>query len=70
MVQRRHILIHNGGVVDQDYLDQSGDTDIRLDERIRVRGKDAKRFLEDVALMGMNLLDNVEEGFSVGGNYQ
>lgn len=68
MVQRRHILIHNGGVVDQDYLDQSGDTDVRLDERIRVSSKEAKRFLEDVAQMGMNLLDNVEEGFSVGGS--
>ena len=67
MFQRRHILIHNGGVVDQDYLDQSADTDVRLGERIRIRSKEAKRFIRDVSMMGMNLLDNIEDGFSVGG---
>jgi hypothetical protein len=65
MVQRRHILIHNGGLVDQEYIDQSGDTQVRLDERIRISSNEAKRFLKNVREMGMNLLDNVEEGFSV-----
>jgi hypothetical protein len=68
MVQRRHILIHNGGVVDQDYLDLSGDAHLRLDERIRIRSNEAKRFLENVKEMGLNLLDNVEDSFSVGGD--
>ncbi len=65
MVQQRHILIHNGALVDQEYLDQSGDTQVRLDERIRISSKEAQRFLKNVGEMGMNLLDNVEEGFSV-----
>lgn len=68
MVQRRHILIHNGGVVDQDYLDLSGDTHVRLDERIEIRSNEAKRFLENVRDMGINFLDNVEDGFSVEGD--
>ncbi|MGD1105728.1 MAG: hypothetical protein ABR865_01705 [Terracidiphilus sp.] len=68
MVQRRHILIHNGGVVDRDYLELSGDTHVRLDERIEIRSNEAKRFLENVKEMGLNLLDNVEDGFSVGGD--
>jgi hypothetical protein len=68
MVQRRHILIHNGGIVDQDYIDLSGDTHVRLDERIRIRSNEAKRFLEVVKDMGLNLLDNVDDGFSVGGD--
>jgi hypothetical protein len=68
MVQRRHILIHNGGVVDQDYLQLSGDTHVRLDERIEIRSNEAKRFLENVKEMGLNLLDNVEDGISVGGD--
>lgn len=67
MVQRRHILIHNGGIVDQEYLELSGDATVRLDERIQIRSREAKRFLEVVRQMGMNLLDNVEDGFSVGG---
>jgi hypothetical protein len=64
MVQKRHILIHNGGVVDQEYLDNTGDTSLQLDERIRIRSKEAKRFLTLMRDMARNLLDNVEEGFS------
>jgi hypothetical protein len=64
MVQKRHILIHNGGVVDQEYLDKTGDTSVQLDERIRIRSKEAKRFLTFIRDMARNLLDNVEEGFS------
>lgn len=64
MIQRRHILIHNGGIVDQEYLDLSGDTQVKLGERIRVRSKEAKRFIEDCQQMGANLIDNVENGFA------
>ena len=63
MLQRRHILIHNGGVVDADYLKLSGDTQSRLDERIRVSSRDARHFVEVVSEMGLNLLDGVEYGF-------
>jgi hypothetical protein len=63
MVQRRHILIHNGGVVDEDYLTLSGDNQVRLDERIRVSSRDARHFVEVVSEMGLNLLDGVEYGF-------
>lgn len=60
MVQRRHILIHNGGIVDQEYVEKSGDADARLGERIRIRSKEAKRFAELVLDMGQNFLDNIE----------
>lgn len=63
MIQRRHILIHNRGHVDQEYLDLSGDTQARLSERIRVRSTEAKRFIEISQQMGANLMDNVEFGF-------
>jgi hypothetical protein len=62
MVQRRHILIHNGGVVDDEYLRLSGDTKARLGEQIRVSSNEAKHFVEVVAEMGLNLLDGVELG--------
>ena len=62
MVQRRHILIHNGGVADQEYLKLSGDDNARLDERIRIRSKEAKRFVDITGQMAMNLLDNIEQG--------
>jgi len=64
MIQKRHILMHNGGIVDQAYLDLSGDIQVRLNERISVESKEAKRFIECVRGMAANLLDNVEYGFS------
>jgi hypothetical protein len=66
MIQRRHILVHNGGIVDQEYLERSGDTQARLGERIRIDSKEAKRFVNCVREMGANLLDNVESGFKEG----
>lgn len=65
MVQVRHVLMHNGGLVDQDYLDKSGDTEVRLGQRIKTNRADTSRFIRCIRDMGKNLLDNVEEGFSV-----
>jgi hypothetical protein len=66
MIQKRHILTHSGGIVDQNYIDLSGDSQVRLGERIDVRSHEAKRFIECVQAMGANLLDNVEVGFNEG----
>jgi hypothetical protein len=63
MVHKRHILVHNGGLVDQEYLEHSGDDSVRLDERIRINRREAIRFVEAVRVMAANLLNNVEEGF-------
>lgn len=64
MIQKRHILMHNGGIVDQEYLDRSGDTGARLGERISIGSQDVKRFIGCVRAMADNLLDNVEYGFT------
>ena len=66
MVQKRHILMHNGGVVDEEYLRLSGDTTVRLDERVRIKSNEAKRLLTLISEMATNLLDNVERGFKQG----
>jgi hypothetical protein len=66
MIQKRHILIHNGGIVDQEYLDLSGDDQVLLGERISISSKEAKRFIECAHAMGANLMDNVEHGFREG----
>jgi hypothetical protein len=69
MLQNRHILIHNRGVVDQNYLDRGGDQQFQLGERIRIRSNEAKRFVNLVRTMGANLMDNVEnEDFLRGGS--
>ncbi|MGH9743236.1 MAG: hypothetical protein ACRD51_12910 [Candidatus Acidiferrum sp.] len=63
MIQRRHILIHNGGIVDQGYLDLSGEIQVQLGERIGISSNETKRFIECIRAMAENLLDNVEYGF-------
>ena len=69
MLQNRHILIHNKGVVDQNYLDRGGDQQFQLRERIRIRSNEARRFIALVRIMGANLMDNVEnQDFVRGGS--
>ncbi len=64
MIQKRHILIHSGGIVDHDYLALSGDTQVQLGERIRIRSNEAKRFIGIISTMAENLMDNVEYRFT------
>jgi hypothetical protein len=66
MLQKRHVLIHSLGIVDDDYIALSSDTQVRLGERIRVRSNEAKRFIETISMMGNNLLDNLE--YRLGGD--
>ena len=63
MFQKRHVLVHNDGVVDQKYIDRTGDTEFRVGQRIAVHSHEVKRFVETVKAMGENFLDNVEYGF-------
>jgi len=62
MFQKRHVLVHNKGIVNEEYLERSGDTEFSLGERIAVRDHEAKLFIETVRAMGENLLDGVEYG--------
>ena len=56
MLHRRHIITHNGGRVDADYLKFSGDTQAKLNERIHVQSSQVRRLLEIVRLLGNNLI--------------
>lgn len=41
--QQRHLLAHRDGIVDQGYIDRSGDKTYRLGQRIVVREEDVTR---------------------------
>jgi len=58
MLHRRHLLTHNGGKVDQEYLDKSGDTTVRLHERIHIRSKEAYRLIKVTRSLASNLVDD------------
>ena len=46
--QQRHLLAHTQGIVDQNYIDRSGDTSHQLGERLVIRGAAVLNFLDVV----------------------
>ena len=55
MFYRRHIYEHNGGEVDQKYLDESGDTTVRLKQVIRETQEGAHELLWALVKMARKL---------------
>lgn len=45
---RRHVLTHNGGIVDQKFLDRVPDSGLRLGQRLVIRRADAAQALDDL----------------------
>jgi DNA-directed RNA polymerase subunit RPC12/RpoP len=43
---RRHLLIHCAGRVDEQYLQKTGDTSVRLNQTVRIRSGEVKRLSE------------------------
>ena len=55
MFQRRHLLEHNNGMVDQQYLNKSGDTSYSLGQRIIVKEADAHSLLAILRKLGNSI---------------
>lgn len=60
MFNRRHIFTHNGGRIDQEYLDNTGDTSVRLNQTIKFRSKEIKRLIPLVRKCSENLIGGYE----------
>ncbi len=58
--QKRHILTHNAGRVDQDYLDKSGDTSFKLYETIRIDSNEVNRLIGLLEACSTNLFEGFE----------
>jgi DNA-directed RNA polymerase subunit RPC12/RpoP len=52
---RRHILTHNAGRVDEEYLLKTGDSTVKMWETIRVRSREVARLLALLRQLGENL---------------
>ncbi len=63
MFFRRHVYEHNGGEVDQKYLDDSGDTTVRLKQHIHETREDAHRLLSSLVKMARNVHSTFHELF-------
>jgi hypothetical protein len=58
---RRHVFEHNGGEVDQRYLDESGDTSVRLKQHIRETQEDGHALLGSLVKMARNIHSGFHE---------
>ena len=67
MFQRRHLLEHNNGMVDQQYLNKSGDTSYSLGQRIIVKEVDAHSLLAILRKLG-NSITTLQVGGGSDGN--
>jgi len=58
--QQRHILQHKGGIVDVDYVNNSGDTTYAIGQKLIIKEKDVLQYTDIVKKLGkpiINLLD-------------
>lgn len=67
MFQRRHLLEHNNGMVDQRYLDKSDDTSYSLGQRIVVKEADAQSLLAILKKLGSSIT-KLQVGGASNGN--
>ena len=56
MFQKRHLLEHNNGMVDQKYIDKSGDTSYKTGQRIVVKENEAYTLLDIIRKLGNEII--------------
>ena len=61
MFLRRHVYEHNGGQVDQDYLNESGDASVKLGQALRESPESPFRLMPLI----LKRAENPHEGFHV-----
>jgi hypothetical protein len=54
--QKRHLLAHNMGVVDQTYLAKTSDTTAKEGRKVQITGAEVKRLAQNLKLLGQKLL--------------
>mgnify|MGYP000953622873 CR=1 FL=1 len=64
MFCRRHVYEHNGGEVDQKYLDDTGDTSVCLKQHIHETKQEVHSFLSSLTKMARNVHRTFHELFS------
>lgn len=62
LYQKRHILVHNEGIVDQKYIDKSGDSSYKIGQRIVVSKRDIEALLFSLEKLGNGLSDACNRG--------
>jgi hypothetical protein len=58
--QQRHLLAHREGLVDQGYLDKSGDARYAVAQRLVIKAPDVRRLADLVARLGAGLKSSID----------
>jgi hypothetical protein len=61
MFHRRHVYEHNGGEADQKYIENSGDTAVRVKQVLHESAESSHRILNVVNKMASNLHEGFQE---------
>ena len=64
LFQQRHIIEHNNGLIDDRYIQNSGDKSYRVGQRVIIKNKDAMRLLSLVRKLsnGLSKLGGMQNG--------
>lgn len=57
--QKRHCFAHNDGIVDEDYINKSGDNSYKLGQHLNVNELEILKYMEFVNKLGQKLIDKV-----------
>ena len=57
---RRHLVAHKSGIVDQEYINSSGDTSVRLGQRVRIDSSDIPRLVRLLGDIGSRFAEGYE----------
>lgn len=58
--QKRHCFTHNDGIVDEDYINKSGDNSYKLGQHLNVSNSEILKYMEFVNKLGQKLIDKVK----------
>jgi len=58
MFNRRHVFTHNAGKVDQEYIDNTGDTTVKVNMNIRFKSSEIKRLIPLIRACSTNLMND------------
>ena len=56
LFQKRHLFEHNNGMVDQQYLDKTGDTEYVVGQRLVMREADTKELIRLLKKLSKGIL--------------
>jgi len=60
MCNRRHLIAHKASVADKEYLDNTKDSSVKLNQKIRISSNEIKRLLLLVKQISINLMKGIE----------